>query len=132
MRLQTRTDTRRTPEVRRTFELWNWLFMRVSGVILMFLTLGHLAIQHVFNDVNELSFDFVVARWSSAFWRTWDWLLLVLAVLHGVNGARVMIDDYVRRPGRRLAVFWLIYSVAFVTIALGTIVVFTFNPDAFR
>ena len=39
----------------------------------------------------------------SPFWRTWDWVLLVLALIHGINGLRVITLDYVRPPGVRLA-----------------------------
>lgn len=118
----------RPPEVRQSFQIWTFLFMRVSGVILLFLALGHLAIQHVFNDVAELSYAVVAQRWSSAFWRTWDWLLLVLAMVHGTNGLRIILEDYIRTPRRRLVALMLTYALAAVTIALGTIVVFTFNP----
>lgn len=118
---------RRPPEVRQSFQLWQWLFMRVSGVILLFLALGHLAIQHVFNDVRDLDFAFVAARWSSTFWRTWDWLLLVLAVIHGANGVRVLAEDYIRSHRARLVVLAILYTIATVTIALGTVVVFTFQ-----
>lgn len=120
---------RKPPEVRQSFQLWQWLFMRVSGVILLFLALGHLAIQHVFNDVGDLSFAVVAARWSSTFWRTWDWLLLVLAVAHGANGIRVLAEDYIRGHRARLLTLAVVYTIATVTIALGTIVVFTFQAE---
>ena len=49
--------------------------------------------MHVFDTgVARVDFDFVVDRWSSPFWRTWDWMLLSLALLHGVNGTRVIIE----------------------------------------
>lgn len=127
---KTRDFSGRPPEVRQSFQLRQWLFMRVSGVILLFLALGHLAVQHVFNSVVDLDYDFVAARWSSTFWRTWDWLLLVLAIAHGANGARVLVEDYVRSPRRRLLTLGLLGTVAAVTIALGTVVVFTFDANA--
>ena len=30
------------------FELWTWLFMRISGIVLLFLAVGHVLIMHVF------------------------------------------------------------------------------------
>ena len=48
-----------------------------------------------------MNFGFVAARWQSPFWRTWDWMLLVLALIHGINGLRIITLDYVRRPGIR-------------------------------
>ena len=31
-----------------SWEVWSWFFMRISGLLLVFLVLGHLAIMHVF------------------------------------------------------------------------------------
>ncbi|HVE90753.1 MAG TPA: succinate dehydrogenase hydrophobic membrane anchor subunit [Actinomycetota bacterium] len=131
MAIRTQNVTRRPPQVRQSFQLWTWLFMRLSGVVLLFLALGHLAIQHIFNDVGDLSFEVVAQRWSGGFWRTWDWLLLVLALLHGTNGARTMIHDYIRKPRRRIVALAVLYTAFLMTIALGSIAIFTFNPDAF-
>lgn len=110
------------------FELYAWFFMRVSGLLLVFLLLVHVAIMHILNDVAEIDYGFVAARWLSPFWRTYDLLLLFLALLHGANGIRVVVDDYVRSRGWR--VFWLstLYTVTFVLVLMGTFVIVTFNP----
>ena len=121
------------PIVRRSrFELWAWLFMRLSGILLLFLAVGHVLIMHVFETgVERVNYDFVVARWSGIFWRTWDWMLLSLALLHGIVGVRTIVLDYVRRPGARLAWNWTFGVVGFVLFVLGTFVVFTFDPSRF-
>ena len=31
------------------WELWTWLFMRISGVVLLVLAVGHILIMHVFD-----------------------------------------------------------------------------------
>lgn len=112
------------------FELWSWLFMRVSGVLLLVLAVGHVLIMHVVDEgVNRVDFGFVATRWGSPFWRTWDWALLVLALIHGINGLRVLVQDYVRWPGARFAVNMLFYAVGFLLFVLGTVVVFTFDPS---
>jgi succinate dehydrogenase / fumarate reductase membrane anchor subunit len=117
---------------RSGFELWAWLFMRLSGILLLFLAVGHVLIMHVLETgVDRVDFDFVVTRWSSPFWRTWDWMMLSLALLHGVNGVRVIVQDYVRTPGARLAWNWSFGIVGFTLFVLGTIVVFTFDPAQF-
>ena len=111
------------------FEVWSWLFMRISGVLLVFLTLGHLAIMHVLGGgVERVNFDFVAARWHGMFWRTYDWLLLSLAIVHGANGARVVIDDYVHRDGWRALLKTVLLAATFVFLVLGTFVIVTFNP----
>jgi len=114
------------------YELGSWLFMRISGIVLLVLAVGHVFIMHVFGGgVERVDFKFVELRWQSPFWRTWDWLLLSLALLHGVNGLRVVVLDYVKKPGARFALTWFFNLVGIVLFALGTIIVFTFNPASF-
>jgi len=112
------------------FELWSWLFMRVSGIVLLFLAVGHVLIMHVIDTgVSRVDFEFVALRWESPFWRTWDWALLVLALVHGINGLRIVVQDYVRWPGVRLAVNMLFAVIGFSLFVLGTVIVFTFDPS---
>lgn len=112
-------------------ELWSWLFMRVSGLLLVVLAVGHVLIMHVVDEgVGRVNFAFVQLRWQSVFWRTWDWMLLSLALVHGINGLRVVVMDYVRPPGARLALDVLFYVIGFALFVLGTVVVFTFDPTA--
>ena len=117
------------PRPRRGFELWSWLFMRISGIVLLFLAVGHVLIMHVLEGgVERVDYDFVAARWANPLWRTWDWAMLSLALVHGINGVRVIVQDYVRRPGWRLfwnSAFWV---VGFALFILGTIIVLTFDP----
>jgi succinate dehydrogenase / fumarate reductase membrane anchor subunit len=113
---------------RRGAEFWWWVFMRVSGIMLLFLAVGHVLIMHVFGGgIDRVNFAFVALRWQSPFWRTWDWLLLSLALIHGVNGLRAISLDYIRRPGYRIATNWFFGIATIVIFALGTVVVFSFN-----
>jgi succinate dehydrogenase / fumarate reductase membrane anchor subunit len=112
------------------WELWTWLFMRVSGVVLLFLAVGHVLIMHVFDGgVGRVNFAFVATRWQSPFWRSWDWMLLSLALLHGINGLRVVVMDYVRPVAWRFLVNMLFYVIGFSLFVVGTVIVFTFDPS---
>lgn len=129
-RPQAPAETERPPRSR--FELYSWLFMRLSGILLLFLAVGHVLIMHVLDEgVNRVDFAFVADRWASPFWRTWDWLLLTLALLHGINGVRIIVQDYVKSPAGRLAWNSIFATVGVVLFALGTIVVFTFDASEF-
>ena len=115
---------------RTNTELYAWLFMRVSGVLLVVLVLGHLFIMNILDGgVQRINFGFVAGRWASPFWQFWDLALLWLAQLHGGNGLRNIIDDYSRKDVTR---FWLnsvlLLSIGF-TLVLGTYVIVTFNPN---
>ena len=111
-------------------ELYSWLFMRLSGILLLLLALGHLAIMHLLNNVEVINYAFVARRWASPLWRLYDWLLLTLALVHGSNGLRVIVDDYVRRPGLRVASLAAVYGLAAVFLLAGTAVIVFFQPVA--
>ena len=110
-----------------SFELFAWYFMRISGLGLVFLAIIHLLIMHVSNDVSQTSYDFVASRYNNPFWRVYDLLLLSLALLHGLNGLRVIIDDYVRSPGWRLAWQTFVGIIAVVFWLTGTMTIITFH-----
>jgi succinate dehydrogenase / fumarate reductase, membrane anchor subunit len=112
-----------------SFEIWSWFFMRISGIILLFLVLIHLFIMHVMDEgVERVDFNFVAARWNSVGWKAFDWVLLFLALLHGANGLRIIIEDYVRSPGARTAVKGTLYAVTTILMIMGTAVIVTFDP----
>jgi len=120
----------RTPRRRGNFELYAWLFMRLSGLALVVLVLGHLFIMNVLDGgVQRINFAFVAGRWSSPFWRFWDLSMLWLAEIHGTNGLRTVINDYARRDATRLWLKVLLYTSALLILALGTFVIFTFDPN---
>ena len=112
-------------------ELYAWVFMRLSGVLLLGLALVHLFYMHVLNNVAVIDFQFVARRYATPFWRTFDLMMLWLALLHGLNGLRNVVNDYVRARGWRLAWLASIYVIAFVFLALGSIVILTFEPSRF-
>ena len=97
--LTTRSPYQRTSRARSNFELWSWLFMRGSGVVLLVLVFGHLFVNLVSSaqGIKAIDFAFVAGKWSSPFWQTWDLLMLWLAELHGVNGVRTIINDYAEK-----------------------------------
>jgi len=126
-----RTPRRRPASRSKTnFEMWSWIFMRMSGLLLVVLVLGHLLIMNVLDGgVHRINFGFVAGRWASPFWRTWDLLQLWLAELHGTNGLRTVINDYAERAQSRFWLKMLLYSSTILVVTLGTLVIFTFDPQ---
>lgn len=133
----------------REIEKFWWSFMRISGVLIVPLVLGHLAMMHVLqgvfdltlqgsevigtavvelaqqdalvvldaeidtaegvatatvlipNGINEsgTSVEFVAERWNFLWsgmyiWKIYDAALLILVVMHGFNGLRLVLTDY--------------------------------------
>src|SRR5579885_1884017 len=109
------------------FETFSWYFMRWSALGLIFLVIIHLLLNHVATDVSCTSYQLVSLRYENPFWRLYDWLLLTLALVHGMNGLRVVVDDYVRSRGWRLSLQSLLAVVTLVFFMLGTNTLTTFH-----
>ena len=112
------------------FELWSWFFMRISGLVLLGLALGHLVIMHLIHNVDVIDYNFVAGRYAGWFWRGYDLAMLVLAMLHGLNGMRILIDDYVHPIGRRRMVVKLLYLVGGTFLVMGVYAIVMFKPVA--
>ncbi len=119
----------RTTSSRSNFEMVAWLFMRISGAILVVLIFVHLYVNLVAGDgISGIDFGFVAGKWASPFWQIWDLTMLWLAMLHGTNGIRVIINDYADKNSTRMWLKGVLYTATLVIVVLGTLVIFTFDP----
>jgi succinate dehydrogenase / fumarate reductase membrane anchor subunit len=110
-------------------ERLGWIFMRVSGVILIGLIFTHLTMNLMQDGgVKAIDFAFVAGKLADPFWQWFDVTLLWLALIHGTNGMRVVVDDYVSRPRVKKVLHASLFVSATVLIVLGTLVVFTLDP----
>lgn len=120
---------KRRSKGRGNFEMWSWVFMRGSGVLLLFLVFGHLFVNLMLGEgIHAIDFAFVAGKWSNPFWQVWDMLMLWLAELHGFNGVRTIINDYTEKDSTRWVLKTLLVVSALVVLVLGTLVIFTFDP----
>ncbi|MDP4585718.1 MAG: succinate dehydrogenase, hydrophobic membrane anchor protein [Microbacteriaceae bacterium] len=110
-------------------ERLGWIFMRVSGVLLIGLIFTHLFVNLMQEGgVKAIDFAFVAGKLADPFWQWFDVTLLWLALIHGTNGMRVVVDDYVTRPRLKKVLQTSLFVSAAVLIVLGTLVVFTLDP----
>lgn len=113
----------------KNLEKWGWVFMRASGVLLVILIVGHLFTNLMLGDgISAIDFAFVGGKLSSPFWQVWDSIMLVLALIHGTNGMRTIVGDYVAKRSTRRVLEVVLYVVCAALIVLGLLVVFTFDP----
>jgi len=77
--------------------------------------------------VHAIDFAFVGGKWSNPMWQVWDLLMLWLAMIHGTNGVRTIINDYATRDLTRGILKGLLYLAFTVVVVLGTLVIFTFD-----
>ena len=110
------------------WEKWGWLYMRVSGIVLVVLIFGHLLVNLFLGEgVQAIDFAFVAGKLADPFWIVYDLLLLWLALIHGSNGMRTIINDYAH--GRlRIVLLGALLIATVVLLALGTLVLTTFDP----
>ena len=45
--------------------------MRISGLVLLILAVGHVLIMHVLDEGVDRIPAFIQLRWASPFWKTW-------------------------------------------------------------
>ena len=121
---------RAKPEASGADRMW-WYFMRLSGLVLVFLALGHMFIMHTLVQLagGEINYAFVSSRWGTPFWRIYDLILLVLALAHGARGARIVISDYVTDRMARKLLIALLSAITGIFLVAGIAVIIFFNPD---
>ncbi len=126
-------DAPRSPYARTqrgiNWEKWGWIYMRVSGVLLVVLIFGHLFVNLMVGEgINRIDFAFVAGKLADPFWQWYDALLLWLALIHGTNGMRTIVNDYVANPRVRRILHGALIGSTAVLLVLGTLVLFTFDP----
>lgn len=133
--MATTIDAPRSPYTRSpqkggvNWEKWGWVYMRVSGVLLVVLIFGHLFVNLLVGEgVSALNFAFVAGKLTDPFWQWWDVAMLWLALIHGGNGMRTLVNDYAMQPLTRGILKSAILGAVVILIILGTLVVFTFDP----
>lgn len=129
----TTIEAPRTPAARsnrgKNWEKWGWIYMRFSGFLLVILIFGHLLINLVLGDgVKQIDFAFVAGKYATPFWQVWDLLMLWLALIHGGNGMRTLVNDYAYNRTVNRILKWAIFAAVAVLLVLGTLVIFTFDP----
>jgi succinate dehydrogenase / fumarate reductase membrane anchor subunit len=120
--------TVRRVRLERNFERTAWLFMRLSGVAMLILAVGHMVIQHVLNSSANLTLQFVAVQWSSWGWKAYDIFLLWMAIPHGVRGLYNILSDYVHNPGLRRLIGGLLALFVLATVIWATIAMILFDP----
>jgi succinate dehydrogenase / fumarate reductase membrane anchor subunit len=107
-------STRIAPKVGFSFEYLMWVFTRISGLALILLSLVGMAsafwmgartqidvgalmrwtfFPNSYHVVNTEIPD-VTLGWANAWWNVMQLLILFFGVTHGINGLRVVVEDY--------------------------------------
>jgi succinate dehydrogenase hydrophobic anchor subunit len=112
------------------WELAIWYLMRLTGLGLFVTALAHYIIVHFVYDPKDQTAQWILdERWGNIAWRTIDWLMLSFVIFHAFMGMRTVIQDYTH-GGVRTALTMLLYILALVIFAMGTIAVATISVSA--
>lgn len=103
--------------------LFDYAVLRLTGLVLAILVLGHFAVTHVVTDVANDNSAFVTRRLSSVVWIAWDGTMLAAALVHGAVGIRLAVSDYATAPRVRRTLERAVAAVAIVVFVLGLIVI---------
>ncbi|MCC6602699.1 MAG: succinate dehydrogenase [Anaerolineae bacterium] len=128
----TPTITHRKVKVKFNFERYAYLFMRMSGLVLLILAVGHMVIQHVLNSSGNLTLIFVAEQWNSWGWKAYDIFLLLFAIPHGINGLRNVLADYIHNPGTMKVINIVLAIFVVATVIWAAIGISLFDPEAAR
>jgi succinate dehydrogenase / fumarate reductase, membrane anchor subunit len=138
----------RSSEMTRTIERFWWSFMRISGVLILVLVFGHLAMMHLIQGVFDITLagevvgtnylnesgtavEFVADRWAYMvgpiyIWRVYDLFLLGLVTMHGFNGLRYVLTDFTSEwPTARRAMVYLCTISGVILLVVGGAALFT-------
>jgi succinate dehydrogenase / fumarate reductase, membrane anchor subunit len=108
-------------------ELAWWVFMRISGFLLIFLVFAHIFFNNIQINVATVDYAKVASDLSKAWVKVYESFLLGLAMLHGGNGLRYSIEDYFRSPATR---FWLkavVFTLAAALFVIGVMALWAFS-----
>jgi succinate dehydrogenase / fumarate reductase membrane anchor subunit len=138
--------SRPIPQVGMNFEYLMWVFTRISGLVLYLLAIigitaafimgartkidiGALARWTFFpnpNHVVNTNIPDVTLGWANAWWQIMQMLLLVFGVTHGMNGIRVVIEDYIGSSWAKVFLrgvvflFWIFMLIIGIYVILAS------------
>jgi succinate dehydrogenase hydrophobic anchor subunit len=116
---------RAIPQRGLTLEYMMWLFTRLSGLALIGAALFGIGMAFFYGARNQVDMitvfrwtffpnhyhieaakDAIVdfEKWTTDLWQIMQLLILFFGVTHGINGLRVVCEDYIGGPLKRL--FW--------------------------
>lgn len=95
-----------------------WLLQRISAVILFAILIFHFITYHFISSVAP-EWDKVVSKMQSPWFTLLQFLFLITALYHGLNGVWMVVEDYIHCKGWRIFIFSLILIVGSGLLFIG-------------
>jgi succinate dehydrogenase / fumarate reductase, membrane anchor subunit len=138
--------SRPAPQIGFSFEYLMWIFTRISGLALILLaTLGVVGafimgartqidlptlMRWTFfpnpNHVVNSNIPDVAVGWATAYWQIMEMMIVFFGLTHGLNGLRVVIEDYASASWFKvilrglLLVIWIFMMIVAVYVILAS------------
>ncbi len=100
-----------------------WLFQRLSAIVLFILLMAHFIGYH-FIGKGVVKYDEVISKMDSPIFNLIQFLFLITALYHGLNGIWMVAEDYMKRKGTRLFVFSLLIILGITLLFVGMLTIF--------
>ena len=134
--------SRKVPHPGWNLEYMMWIFTRISGLAFFFLAIigllgalymgarlhmnvGTLMRWVFFPNPNHVLDSEIpnIDTWANGLWQIFQISILFFGGTHGLNGLRIVLEDYVQRPGLQLLVRFIIFMLWIVMLMLSIYVV---------
>jgi succinate dehydrogenase / fumarate reductase membrane anchor subunit len=101
---------------------FSWVVQRITGIVLVVVLIGHYILMH-YNPESGHTYDAVLTRMQSNWYRVLDLTFVVLAMYHGLNGVWSIFRDYKLKAWQTITVISLliIFGLAFSLWGIKTI-----------
>ena len=101
---------------------FSWVVQRITGIVLVVVVIGHYILMH-YNPESGHTYDAVLTRMQSNWYRVLDLTFVVLAMYHGLNGVWSIFRDYKLKAWQTITVISLliIFGLAFSLWGIKTI-----------
>ena len=105
----------------RNLETWSWLFMRWSGGLLILLIWIHVLANALLTGAHHIDLQYVADRWAQPLSFGSTFTILFLAVIHGFNGFRNVLSDYVHGAAINRVIDVVLVIACVVLVVLGAV-----------
>jgi succinate dehydrogenase / fumarate reductase, membrane anchor subunit len=99
-----------------------WLLQRMSAVILFVILLIHFVTYHFISE-GDMTWKNVVTKMQSPWFNLVQFLFLITALYHGLNGVWMVTEDYIHHKVWRMIIFSLIVFVGISLFFIGVLTI---------
>lgn len=102
----------------------SWVLQRITGIILVVFTIGHYILMHYQPD-NGKTFEAVLGRMQSPWYRLIDLVFVTFAMYHGLNGVWNIFRDFKLKYWAKVTLLTLLIVFGLAFLLWGYHIIFS-------